>query len=41
MWADPKRELSVAVIGSGKTLSDDGGRYRALINTIAASFPAD
>ncbi len=41
MWADPQRELAVAVISSGKTLSDDGGRYRALINTIAASFPAD
>ncbi|GAC80682.1 CubicO group peptidase, beta-lactamase class C family [Gordonia malaquae] len=40
MWADPQRELAVAVISSGKTLSDDGGHYRALINTIAASFPA-
>ncbi|GEE02015.1 putative lipase LipE [Gordonia spumicola] len=38
MWADPARDLAVAVISSGKPLGDADGRYRALIDTIAASF---
>ncbi len=39
MWADPQRDLAVGIVSSGKPLGDaDGGRYRALIDTIAASF---
>nr|WP_221247266.1 serine hydrolase domain-containing protein [Gordonia humi] len=40
MWADPQRDLATAVVSSGKPLGDvDGGRYRGLLDTIAAAFP--
>ena len=39
MWADPQRDLAVAIVSSGKPLGDVGGRYRALIDTIVAAFP--
>ncbi|MGO3326069.1 serine hydrolase domain-containing protein [Gordonia sp. (in: high G+C Gram-positive bacteria)] len=38
MWADPQRDLAVAIVSSGKPLGDVGGRYRGLIDTIAAAF---
>lgn len=42
MWADPQRDLAVAVVSSGKHLGGvDHARYRRLIDTIAGSFARD
>lgn len=40
VWADPDRRLAAAIVSSGKPGRDpEAGRYRAVLDRIAADFP--